>query len=191
MIIEYSKTHEDVYDPERANPSDAGLDVFYSPDEDSQTYIEIEAGENAMLPTGLKFGIPHGYMLQVMNRSSMAAKRNLMVGAHCIDSGYAGEVFIDLHNVGAEMQTIESGDKIAQIVMIPVIHFRAFEAEEDELYEDSICISDREDGALGSTGGTSILMPSPQQVLPTFGESDISDEDDSEPHPLDGMPSGF
>lgn len=193
MIIEYSKIHGDVYDPERANPSDAGLDVFYSPDANPPAFIEIEPGENAMVPTGLKFGIPHGYMLQVMNRSSMAAKRNLMVGAHCIDSGYAGEVFIDLHNVGTDMQTIEAGDKIGQVVMVPVVHFRAFEAEEDELYEDSICISDRADGSLGSTGAVSVLMPSPQQVLALFGEPDEGDNDDDKPesHILDGMPSGF
>ena len=185
MIIEYSKTHDGVYDPERANPSDAGLDVFYSP-EDEDDFVEIEAGENALLPTGLKFGIPHGYMLQVMNRSSMAAKKNLVVGAHCVDSGYAGEVFIDLHNIGTEMQTIESGDKIAQVVMVPVVHFRAFEAEEEELYEEAICISDREEGALGSTGNASSLVPSPQQELPIF-----DNPEDTTPHPLDNMPSGF
>ena len=185
MIIEYSKTHDGVYDPERANPSDAGLDVFYSP-EDEDDFVEIQAGENALLPTGLKFGIPHGYMLQVMNRSSMAAKKNLVVGAHCVDSGYAGEVFIDLHNIGTEMQTIESGDKIAQVVMVPVIHFRAFEAEEEELYEEAISISDREEGALGSTGNASSILPSPQQELPIFDNSS-----EPQPHPLDGMPSGF
>ena len=84
------------------------------------------------------------------------------------------------------MQTIESGDKIAQVVMVPVVHFRAFEAEEDELYEESICISSREDGALGSTGDASKLMPSPQQELPIFSQTEKD-----EPHPLDGMPSGF
>lgn len=185
MIIEYSKIHDGVYDPERANPSDAGLDVFYSPmDEDD--FVELQPGENALLATGLKFGIPHGYMLQVMNRSSMAAKKGLIVGAHCIDSGYAGEVFIDLHNIGADLQTIESGDKIAQIVMVPVIHFRAFEAEEEELYEEQICMSDRDEGALGSTGNTSYLAPSPQQELPLSGDSE-----ETAPHPLSNMPSGF
>ncbi len=185
MIIEYSKVHDTVYDPERANPSDAGLDVFYSP-EDEDDFVELHPGDNSLLPTGLKFGIPHGYMLQVMNRSSMAAKRNLIVGAHCVDSGYAGEVFIDLHNIGNEVQTIESGDKIAQVVMVPVVHFRAFEADEDELYEDSICISEREDGALGSTGNTSYLVPSAQQEL-----SFSTNTEEPLPHPLNDMPSGF
>jgi dUTP pyrophosphatase len=112
----------------------------------------IEARESAIIPTGLKFGIPHGYMLQVMNRSSIAAKRGLMVGAHVIDSGYDGEVFINLHNVGHSPQMIRYGDKIAQLVMVPVVAFRPNLIQGD-LYREPITISDRGDGALGSTGG--------------------------------------
>ena len=70
--------------------------------------------------------------------------------------------------------------------MVPVVHFRAFEAEEDELYEDSICISEREDGALGSTGNTSYLVPSAQQEL-----SFSTNTEEPLPHPLNDMPSGF
>ena len=92
-------------------------------------------------------------MLQVMNRSSIASKRSLIVGAHVIDSGYNGEVFINLHNVGGSVQTIKHGQKIAQLVMIPVVPFRPTEILEDTLYEDGITISNRGDGALGSTGG--------------------------------------
>ena len=105
-----------------------------------------------MVPTGLRFGIPHGYMLQVCNRGSMGAKRSLVVGAHIIDSGYNGEVFIDLHNIGVEDQTINSGDKVAQLVMAPVIHFRLTESGDGTLYSRAqITISKREAGALGST----------------------------------------
>lgn len=150
MIIEYFKTRLDVKDPVRANPSDAGLDVHYNPEKGKR--VTIMPGENAILPTGLKFGVPHNFMLQVMNRSSMAAKKSLIVGAHCIDSGYDGEVFIDLHNVGTKPQTITAGDKIAQLVLVPVISFRAQETGDDVLYQDEITISARGDGALGSTG---------------------------------------
>ena len=87
-----------------------------------------------------------------MNRSSIAAKRGLMVGAHVIDSGYDGEVFINLHNVSHSPQMIRYGDKIAQLVMIPVVTFRPYLIQGD-LYQESITISDRGDGALGSTGG--------------------------------------
>tara|TARA_R110000824_G_scaffold86262_1_gene213598 strand:+ start:580 stop:1134 length:555 start_codon:yes stop_codon:yes gene_type:complete len=149
MIIEFCKVRPDAKEPARANASDAGLDVFYCP-EDKES-LTIRPGRNAILATGLKFGVPHGYMMQVMNRSSMAAKRNLVVGAHCIDAGYDGEVFIDLHNIGLIETVIKSGDKIAQLVLVPVIHARAVEGPTD-LYSENIAMTERGDGALGSTG---------------------------------------
>ena len=151
-MIEWCRTHLNVHPPSRANPSDAGLDIHFSPPDNES--VTIEAGSRAILPTGLRFGIPHGYMLEVKNRSGMAAKRGLLVGACVIDSGYDGEVFINLHNVGTEPQTIESHSKIAQVVMVPVVHFRAMERNGDgDLYGwYPITISDRGDGALGSTG---------------------------------------
>ena len=152
MIIEYARVREDVVPPTRGNPSDAGLDVYFNPEDKKSAYLL--PGRSTRLQTGLRFGIPHGYMLQVMNRSSIAAKKDLIVGAHVVDSGYDGEVFINLHNVGTEPQTIESHSKIAQVVMVPVVHFRAMERNGDgDLYGwYPITISDRGDGALGSTG---------------------------------------
>ena len=152
MMIEWCRTHFNVHPPSRANPSDAGLDVYFSPK--SQESATIEPGTGAILPTGIRFGIPHGYMLEVKNRSGMAAKRSLIVGACVIDSGYDGEVFINLHNIGKAAQTLEPHTKIAQVVMTPVIHFRAMERNgDDDLYGwYPITISDRGDGSLGSTG---------------------------------------
>ena len=150
MIIEFARTRPNAYDPQRANPSDAGLDVFYSPEYEGQA-VSVNPGECSIIPTGLRFGVPHGYMLEVKNRSSVAAKQSLLVGACVIDSGYDGEVFINLHNVGKRPQFIEPGDKIAQVVMIPVVNFRAAQSTNGDLYRSSITISDRGDGALGST----------------------------------------
>jgi dUTP pyrophosphatase len=151
MILEYAKVHAGAIEPHRANPSDAGLDVFFSP-KDSATVL-INPGESKILETGLKFGVPHGYMLEVKNRSSVAAKRSLIVGACVIDSGYDGEVFINLHNVGSDVQVILPGNKIAQLVMIPVVHFRAIETSEEKIYMHPMTISNRGAGALGSTDG--------------------------------------
>ena len=150
MIIEYQRLDEYVKVPTRSNPSDAGLDVYAN----LRDPMVIEPGGSAIIPTGLRFGIPHGYMLQVMNRSSVAAKRSLIVGAHVVDSGYDGEIFINLHNVGTELQQVKFGQKIAQLVMIPVVHFRALEEVDGLIYDDRqpITISDRGEGALGSTG---------------------------------------
>ena len=154
MILEYSLVHPIASAPTRANPSDAGLDVYYSPPPDHlHKAVSFSPGESKVLPTGLKFGVPHGYMLEVKNRSSVAAKRSLVVGACVIDSGYDGEVFINLHNVGNIPQTIEAGTKIAQVVLIPVVHFRAVERGDGELYKYPITMSGRGAGALGSTDG--------------------------------------
>lgn len=150
MIIEFTTLHENVTLPKRANPSDAGLDIHFSPKDGS--IVRVFPGQSVVLETGLKFGVPHGYMLEVKNRSSVASKRSLLVGACVIDSGYNGEVKINLHNVGEEPQVLNPGDKIAQLVMVPVVHFRVAKTE-DVLYDEPITISDRGDGGFGSTGG--------------------------------------
>ena len=152
MLIDYFKLRDNALDPVRANPSDAGLDVFYCPADDRDS-IRIEPGQSLVLETGIKFGVPHGFMLEVKNRSSIASKRNLIVGACIIDPGYNGELFINLHNIGNLSQIIENGQKIAQVVMIPVIHFRARKLMTDTLYNSDICISNRGTGGFGSTGG--------------------------------------
>ena len=90
-------------------------------------------------------------MIEVKNRSSIAAKKGLVVGACVIDSGYDGEVFINLHNIGRTTQKLFHGDKIAQLVMVPVIHFYPKEVMIDALYRHDITISNRGSGALGST----------------------------------------
>ena len=71
MIIEYSRVRPDVRPPVRANPSDAGLDVFYCPTDPNVSATRVRPGESVVLPTGLRFGVPHGYMLEVKNRSSV------------------------------------------------------------------------------------------------------------------------
>ena len=93
-------------------------------------------------------------------------------------------MFIDLHNIGTEEQFIGSGDKIAQLVLVPVVHFRTVQAK-GGLYDDSITISSRGEGALGSTDkAIGLCAPS---AFPSDGE----DEEEILPHPLDGMPPGF
>ena len=147
MILEFFRIKDNALIPQRANPSDAGLDVFACLEEN----VLVEPNESKLIPIGIKIGVPHGHMLQVMNRSSVAAKRSLIVGAHVIDSGYNGEIFVNLHNIGSVRQSISHGDKIAQIVTIPVMPVRLFESLDDNLYEEPIMISNRGDGALGST----------------------------------------
>ena len=152
MILQYHMIHDHVHPPTRSNPSDAGLDLRFSPAL-SASALRIEPGESKLIPTGLRFAIPHGYMLEIKNRSGMAAKRQLLVGACVVDSGYDGEVFINLHNIGKHWQNIEPGDKVAQAVVVPVVHARFVASEDPNIYDwHPITISNRGAGALGSTG---------------------------------------
>ena len=153
MILQYHMLRGNEFPPVRANPSDAGLDLRWTPSETSETVMTVLPGESVLLPTGCKFAIPHGYMMEIKNKSGIAYKRQLLVGACVVDSGYEGEVFVNLHNIGEDPQYINPGDKIAQAVIVPVVHARFVACESPDIYEwYPITISDRGNGALGSTG---------------------------------------
>jgi len=140
--------------PQRAHPADAGADVFYcfNPDERNHCIGEeneywIGPRDSCLVPTGLRIEIPPGYMLEVKKKSGIASKRCLIVGACVIDSGYDGEVFINLHNLGHTTQKIFPGDKVAQVVLIP-IETCDFVAVDEPINNQS----SRGDGGFGSTG---------------------------------------
>jgi dUTP pyrophosphatase len=133
--------------PTRAHASDAGVDIYYiSPTGDS---VNIHPGETTLLPSGVKIQVPEGCMLQIMNKSGVAYKRRLLVGACVVDEGYTGEIFVNLHNVGKETQTILSGQKIAQGVFVKIMRPELVETAVDQIYDND---SHRGHGALGSTG---------------------------------------
>jgi len=151
MRLRVFRVRDDAKLPKRAHPSDAGADLFYCPQKDHRMYGKdfcVHPRESKIVPTGIKVEVPYGYMLEIKNKSSVAAKRQLIVGACVVDSGYNGEVFVNLHNVGEKTQTIQPGQKIAQAVLIPVVHCLVEECETDSLNENSL----RGEGALGSTG---------------------------------------
>ena len=150
MLLQFMKLHKDVCLPVRKNPSDAGADVkWFSPDE---PVLEIKPGESVKLKTGLKTHIPHGYALIVMNRSGMAADKVLKIGASVVDAGFRGELIINLHNDGLETQRILHGERIAQLLLIPVVHFKTLECiSEEELYATPLYISERGTGGFGSS----------------------------------------
>jgi dUTP pyrophosphatase len=88
-------------------------------------------------------------MLQVMNKSGIATKKQLVVGACVVDSGYSGEVFVNLHNIGNKEVYIHPGQKIAQAVLLPVLTPAIEEVPTDQVYDDE---TTRGDGGFGSTG---------------------------------------
>ena len=137
--------------PVRAHATDAGIDLFYCPDKKHALYGTdycVHPSESKIVPTGIKVEVPYGFMLEIKNKSSVAAKKQLLVGACVVDSGYNGEVFVNLHNVGSESRTIQPGQKIAQAVLIPVEPCVVTECDTDTLNENS----SRGTAALGSTG---------------------------------------
>jgi len=147
--IDVKKVREDAKLPERANPSDAGADVFYCGD----TEIKLWTNQSIIIGTGLQIATPHGYVTEVKNRSGMAAKKSLIVGACVIDCGYEGELKINLHNVGLGTQTIKPGDKIAQIIVYPIVLPDFVELPfESSLYSRTETTSNRGVGGFGSTG---------------------------------------
>mgnify|MGYP005739450813 FL=1 len=87
-----------------------------------------------------------------MNKSGIASKRSLVVGACVVDEGYTGEVFVNLHNIGKDTQVVESGHKLAQAVFVRIEKPELVVVQDSEqLYDSS---TSRGDGALGSTGDT-------------------------------------
>ena len=100
-----------------------------------------------LVPTGLSFEIPAGWAGMIHARSGLATKRHLApankVGV--IDSDYRGEVMVSLHNHSTEPQTVEPGERIAQMVIMPYLAARFFEVDE---LSDTV----RGAGGFGSTG---------------------------------------
>lgn len=134
--------------PNRAHPSDAGMDLFYCP-EHHDGWLSIKPGGSAVLETGLKIEVPSGFMLQIMNKSGVASKKQLVTGACVVDNGYDGEIFVNLQNIGTSPQVLEPGQKIAQAVLIPVSIPNLREIEDDNIYDSNTL---RGAGGFGSTG---------------------------------------
>ena len=154
MNLKFAKLRPEAKLPVRAHPTDAGMDIFYCCNGGSIGKLYkteefwIPKRESRILPTGLKVEVPEGYMLEIKNKSGIASKRQLLVGACVIDPGYDGEIFINLHNTGSESQVITPGEKIAQAVLIPIVHCGIEEVDVDELNNNS----ERGSGGFGSTG---------------------------------------
>ena len=109
--------------------------------------VTIGPGESAFVPTGIAMEVPKGCAGLIYARSGLACKRGLApankVGV--IDSDYRGEITVVLHNHGKASQTIENGDRIAQLLITPVLTPVYAWAEE-------LSNTDRSGGGFGSTG---------------------------------------
>ncbi len=143
MKVEIKKVREGAIVPKYGSEYAAGADLYACTDGE----VTIAAGETKVIPTGIALALPIGYAGLIYARSGLATKSGLApankVGV--VDCDYRGEVMVALHNHSSESRTINSGDRIAQLVITPYIT-AVFEVR-DELSQTA-----RGAGGFGSTG---------------------------------------
>lgn len=127
--------------PRYAHRGDAGMDLCAAED------TTVPPGGRALVPTGLAVELPPGHEAQVRPRSGLALKRGVTVlnTPGTIDEGYRGEIGVILFNTSQEPFEAKKGDRIAQLVVAPVVRAEIAEA-------DGLSDSGRGDGGFGSTG---------------------------------------
>ena len=129
--------------PSYETEGSAGMDI--------RAYLEqpviIKPGDRKMIPTGLFMEFEPGYEVQIRARSGLAAKHGigLVNGVGTIDSDYRGEIIVALINLGQDAFAVENGDRIAQMVISPIVQAEIEPADE---LSDTV----RGTGGFGSTG---------------------------------------
>jgi dUTP pyrophosphatase len=138
----------DVKSPTRGTSLSAGIDL-YVPNDFEETWLY--PGKSVLIPAGLKTNVPEGHAFIAFNKSGVATKKGLVVGACVIDEDYQGEIHIHLINSGTTPTKIEPGDKIIQCVLVPV-NYESVELvnSEEELWNGKV--TERGSGGFGSTG---------------------------------------
>ena len=139
----------DVKTPERGTSLSAGLDFFVPNDWPGETCLL--PGEDVNIGSGIHVQVPHGYMLAAFNKSGVALKKGLQVGATEVDEDYQGEVQLHVRNISNDLQSIKPGEKLVQMILIPVSYEYVEEVEAlSDLYAEGK--SERGEGGFGSTG---------------------------------------
>lgn len=138
-ILKYKKLHEDAIAPTRSHEGDLGYDLYALED------ATIGFRCSWRIPTGIAFQFPDGWGGLLKDRSSMAAKGFSITGG-VIDNGYTGEIIVVMSTTTDNNDYIKKGQKIAQMVLVPVANLQLQEV--DEL----IAADERGDRGFGSTG---------------------------------------
>lgn len=165
-MVEFLKIRK-VKDPQRES-GNAGIDCFV-PEEEGGFINDLKAknptiditdlrillnpGQSVLIPLGLKTKFPENIALEAANKSGVATKKKLFVGASVVDSSYQGEVHCHLVNVGDEVQTISFGEKIVQFIprVIDTEEHRVYSEMTEEEFFNGIKTK-RGQGGFGSTG---------------------------------------
>lgn len=140
--------HDGLSLPAYQSAGAAGLDLVAAVPK--RKPLRLRPGAHALVPTGLSFEIPKGYEIQVRPRSGLAAKHGVTVlnTPGTIDSDYRGEVQVILINLGAKPFVVERGDRIAQMVIAPIV-------QADIKLVTQLSATKRGVGGFGSTGAKS------------------------------------
>ena len=143
QTVRVKKLRENAILPTYGSAEAAGADLYAC----LEGEIVIEPGSSCFVPTGLSMEIPKGYAGLIYARSGLACKRGLApankVGV--VDSDYRGEFMVVLHNHGNQPQTVAHGERIAQLVVTPVLTPAFVEC-------DDLTQTVRAGGGFGSTG---------------------------------------
>ncbi|MBL7959476.1 dUTP diphosphatase [bacterium] len=139
--LKIQRIHPDAKLPEYAHPGDAGLDLF------SVEEAVIQPGETKLIGTGIIIELSENTEAQIRPRSGLALKHQITVlnSPGTIDHGYRGQIGVILINHGKKPFTVESGMKIAQMVIAPVMSVNVIDT-------DTLTETKRGEGGFGSTG---------------------------------------
>ena len=126
--IQIKRLSNSVSIPKYETPGSSGMDIAAH----IENNIKIHPGDKALISTGFSLSIPIGYEVQIRPRSGLAAKKNITVlnTPGTIDADYRGEIKVILINLGKEKFVIENGDRIAQMVVCPVVQVNLEEVKE-------------------------------------------------------------
>jgi dUTP pyrophosphatase len=141
--IQIKKLSSSVLIPKYETSGSSGMDISAH----IENNIIIKPGEKALIATGFSIAIPKGYEVQIRPRSGLAVKKNITVlnTPGTIDADYRGEIKVILINLGKENFTVTNGERIAQMVVCPVINASLEEVKE-------LSDTQRGLGGFGSTG---------------------------------------
>ena len=141
MRIPLQRLDEGLPIPAHAHPGDGGVDLY------AREAARLRPGARAVVATGIAVAIPEGHAGLVTPRSGLAARHGISVanGPGLVDAGFRGEIKVILVNLSDEEFTIDRGDRIAQLVVVPV-------AVQEFVVVDDLEATIRGSGGFGSTG---------------------------------------
>lgn len=132
------KIDEGAFMPERAHDTDAGADI-----RTPKSFV-LSGKSSAVVKTGVHVQLPHGTAGILKSKSGLNVNHDI-VGEGVIDEGYSGEIVVKLYNLGHAPHSFRAGDKIIQLLIVPVLYC-------DFAQADEILQGERGDGGFGSTG---------------------------------------